>query len=68
MTTITPTVGRKVWFYDAQGHLVVNDHSGQSFTRASIPLRNPADSDCHGIGAGDFATWMPYQVGQAKQR
>ena len=47
-------------------NLRVTDHAGQTFTRGSVPLHNPGPEDCHGQGNGDFCTWMPYQVGQAK--
>jgi hypothetical protein len=99
VTSIKPTIGRKVWFYDghqAMGNihdpsqafdatvvfvdedyvagtcsvnLLVADHTGQTFTRTKVPLRDPAggQGDSHGSGV-DYATWMPYQVGQAKQR
>ena len=91
MSTITPTVGRKVWFYDSpplgeQHHemsdkqpfdatiiyvwnegmvnLDVTGHDGARFIATSVPLRSPSDSDCHN-GFARFATWMPYQMGQA---
>lgn len=91
ITTIKPSVGRKVWFYDSQGlgnihdpktpfdatvvyvhdaghvNLRVADHSGTTFTRASVELRNPAEDDSHGKGNADFATWMPFQVKTAQK-
>ena len=95
MSTITPTIGRKVYFYTpeqdrhatgAMGryddkqpfdatviyvwgptcvNLRVTDHAGNTHTRSSVPLRDPQDDDGHGNAY--FATWMPYQVGQAKK-
>ena len=47
-------------------NLRVTDHSGITSTRGSVPLHDPGPDDCHGQGNGDFCTWMPYQVGQAK--
>lgn len=94
MSTIVPTIGRKVYFYDQAPerssaqmqryddkqpmdatviyvwgptcvNLRVTDHAGVTHTRTSVPLRDPSDIDCHGVEY--FATWMPYQVGQAKK-
>lgn len=87
MSTIKPTIGRKVWFYDfnpsssicygqskpfdatviyvwsdACVNLDVTAHNGERFIKTSVPLRDPADGDCHN---GYFATWMPYQKAQA---
>lgn len=88
MSTITPTVGRKVWFYstssiftkldkktpmdatvtyvheDGTVNLSVTDHTGISNTRRNVSLSDPQDHDSH--ENGEYATWMPYQVGQAK--
>lgn len=89
---ITPTIGRKVYFYEGPSttttpmacydtkqpfdatvvyvwgptcvNLRVTDHAGATHTRSSVPLRDPSGSDVQ--GAEYFATWMPYQVGQAK--
>jgi hypothetical protein len=90
-SSIKPTVGRKVWFWDngnglhgpvrhgdAQPmdatiiyvwgdtcvNLRVTDHAGNVLTRTSVPLRDHREGDCHGVEY--TATWMPYQVGQAK--
>lgn len=94
MSSITPTIGRKVYFYDQSPdrtsahmqrysddqpfdatviyvwgptcvNLRVTDHSGITHTRSSVPLRDPADGDAH--GKEYVATWMSYQVGQAKK-
>jgi hypothetical protein len=40
------------------------DHAGQPFVQTDVPLRDPGVTDEH--GASTFATWMPYQVGQAR--
>lgn len=95
MSTIKPTIGRKVYFYDpapdphAPGvvpkrydekqpfdatviyvwgdtcvNLRVTDHAGNSWVRTSVPLRDPAEGDQHGVEY--VATWMPFQVGQAR--
>jgi hypothetical protein len=88
MSTITPTIGRKVWYYDFTTvgcndphqpydatviyvwgndcvNLDVTDHHGNRLIKTSVPLRDPQDSACHGVSS--FATWMPYQVGQARK-
>lgn len=88
MSTITPTIGRKVWFWpdancitslaatrengqpfdatiicvhdDGTVNLAVHDHVGHHFAKLSVPLGDePAAEGCS-------ATWMPYQLGQAK--
>ncbi len=46
-------------------NLRVTDHAGNVFTRTSVPLRDPGPMDRH--GQEYVATWMPFQVGQAKQ-
>lgn len=89
MSSIVPTIGRKVWFYDNNSgmnrysdnqafdatviyvwgptcvNVRVTDHAGQTHVRTSVPLRDPQDGDAHGKQI--VATWMPYQVGQAKK-
>lgn len=94
MSSIAPTIGRKVYFYDQAPertaarmqrysdtqpfdatviyvwgpncvNLQIIDHSGVTHTRTSVPLRDPVDGDAH--GKEYYATWMPYQVGQAKK-
>jgi hypothetical protein len=40
------------------------DHAGQPFGLHDVPLRDPGVADEHGTSI--FATWMPYQVGQAR--
>jgi hypothetical protein len=94
MSTIKPTIGRKVYFYDPSTstarqqdmqrysdsqpfdatvvyvwgdtcvNLRITDHAGNTHVRTSVPLRDPADGDAH--GKEYVATWMPFQVGQAK--
>jgi hypothetical protein len=55
---------------DGLVNLNVRDHSGYSHKVANVELHDPADGsvgreeDAH--GKGNYATWMPYQVGQAK--
>lgn len=44
--------------------LRVTDHAGVTHVRTSVPLRDPGEGDAH--GKEYTATWMPYQVGQAK--
>lgn len=88
MSSIKPTVGRKVWFYsDTSGPgildgdqpcdatvtyvhpdgfvtLLVITHDGFSRIEREVKLRDPHEDDHHGSGER-FATWMPYQIGQA---
>jgi len=94
MSSITPTIGRKVWYYegkppfahdlpvgcnsDSQAfdatviyvwgpsmvNLLVVRHDGAQYVETSVSLRDPSPSDRHGVER--IATWMPYQVGQAK--
>ena len=96
MSSITPTIGRKVWFWassafqaetgltpldgrqaydatvvyvdrDGAVNLKVIDHEGNEGLVENCPLCDPSpEGDAHG-GLTDFATWMPYQVGQAKK-
>lgn len=96
MSSITPTIGRKVWFWmseatiddtsstvldDAQAfdatvvfvhengavNLTVVDHEGGGDFVENVPFREYIEGEtCHG-GFEDFATWMPYQMGQAKK-
>lgn len=86
---ITPTIGRKVWYYDYTNlgaldpyqafdasviyvwgvnsvTLDVTDHHGNRHIKQAVALRDPQPGDCHGSGS-EFATWMPYQVGQARK-
>ncbi len=88
MSTITPTIGRKVWFWpdancitslaatrendqpfdatiicvhdDGTVNLAVHDHVGHHFAKLAVPLGDEPAAD------GCSATWMPYQLGQAK--
>lgn len=93
--TITPTVGRVVWFYPTSntahadfsppvageplaaiiaavlpGHpvdivnLAVFDAMGFAHARTMVPLLQDGDELPEG---GFYATWMPYQIGQAKK-
>jgi hypothetical protein len=94
VSSITPTVGRKVWFYEFDipfGHdmpvgaysltvpfdatviyvwgpnmvnLLVTDHTGKTYPKTSVTLRDPQPDDSH--GKSYVCTWMPYQVGAAK--
>jgi len=43
-------------------NLYVVDHDGVGQARTSVPLLQEGDH----IPVKDFATWMPFQVGQAK--
>jgi hypothetical protein len=90
MSDITPSIGRKVWFYpdencisslaatrendhpfdatiisvhdDGTVNLAVHDHVGHHFAKLDVPLLDPADESIPGC----YATWMPYQVKQAR--
>lgn len=56
-----------VWS-DTHVNLKVTDHDGNEHTIKSVRLGEPSLGDQHGIGQGhNHATWMPYQMGQAKQ-
>lgn len=94
MSSITPTIGRKVWFWatepenhsiedhdqaldatvifvhpDKTVNLQVVDHQGDITTQFGVELRDPQEGDRHfsdTLNEG-VATWMPYQVGQAKK-
>jgi len=99
MSTIKPTIGRKVWLWLGQGdydpngvgaafsvmdraqafdatvafvhtdgtvNLGVLDHAGQPCSFARMRLYDPDPENCHGQHEFGYATWMPYQVGQAK--
>lgn len=84
---ISPTIGRKVWFFpgaydpiecgaqpldatvcyvhdDRLVNLRVTDINGDSFPRPGVHLLQDDDAPPLGLG---YATWMPYQVGQAKK-
>lgn len=52
-----------VWS-DTCVNLAVTDHAGMQYTRTSVPLRDHREGDKHGVEY--VATWMPYQVGQAR--
>ena len=87
MSTITPTIGRKVWLYTAAQspqdskqafdatvifvhpsglvNLYFVNHWGTAGSLSSVQLRDPQEDDKHGVET--YATWMPYQVGQAKK-
>lgn len=47
---------------DRRVNLQVSDHIGCIHTRLSVPLVQPGDPTPEGA----HATWMPYQIGQAK--
>jgi len=92
MSSIVPTVGRKVYFYsptpegaDKPSHaldakqpfdatilyvwsptcvnLAVTSHTGRQMYPTSVELRDPSPEDGHN---GTYATWMPFQEGQAR--
>jgi hypothetical protein len=77
---IKPTIGRKVWFFSAPGapeqdatvidvhgdrcvNLFVVSRIGDTSAHRSVLLVQEGDAL---PTAGSYATWMPYQVGQAK--
>lgn len=94
MSTITPTIGRVVWFYPAVNaqisgftpsnegeplaaiiarvvdadagavHLAVFDGAGVSRSEPYVQLLQEGQKAPE---AGRYATWMPYQIGQAKK-
>lgn len=43
--------------------IVYTNHFGSTRSQEGVNLHDPVGGECH--GAGPFATWMPYQVGQA---
>lgn len=53
-----------VW-NDRMVNLSVVDQNGNQFRRTSVALVQPGDEPKH-TSEGPFATWMPYQIGQAK--
>jgi hypothetical protein len=79
---IIPSIGRKVWFYpngatvNGQPHdativyvwndrlvnLACHDGNGVPYAATSVALYQEGDNAL----VGAYATWMPYQVGQAK--
>lgn len=81
---ITPTIGRKVWFFPGQQNndnreqdatvidvhgdrcvsLYVVNRGGTATTARSITLVQDGDM---APPIGQYCTWMPYQVGQAKK-
>lgn len=97
-TIITPTIGRRVWYYpsaydrgelehkppsviradttqpcdagicyvhgDRLVNLTVADHNGRMHARTSVTLLQKGDPTPPAGMA--YATWMPYQLGQAK--
>lgn len=92
MSTIAPTVGRKVWVWEGENlnlsvldpnqpfdatvlfvasdgsvNLSVTDHEGNDAVMFGVKLRDPKEGDKHDVEAISIATWMPYQVGQARQ-
>lgn len=65
----TPMAASVIYVHpDGSVNLKVVDHLGKEWTRGGadkgVQLRDPAQADRHGIE--DAATWMPYQVGQAR--
>jgi hypothetical protein len=49
---------------DRMVNLRVTDHNGTSWFESSVPLMQDDDT----ISGSRFATWMPYQVSQAKKK
>lgn len=89
MSSITPTIGRKVWLWHSDALQVRDDqqafdaevvfvhpnggvsvvyrtHYGVQYFLPHVPLLDPTDDDEHGNSKEPYATWMPYQVGQAR--
>lgn len=84
---ITPTIGRKVWYWpplthggnldskqpfdatvcfvfqgDAHINIAYRDHLGRANHSGNVPLwQGEGDRP-----EGNFAEWMPFQIGQAK--
>lgn len=50
---------------DGKVNLAVTDHIGNTATSFAVELRDPK-GDSHGKEDRLYATWMPYQMGQAK--
>ena len=90
MSSILPTIGRKVWLWvpskigvkdaeqafdatvihvaiDGRVDLAYTNHYGTSGAMMRVELRDPQPSDKHDAETEVYATWMPYQVGQAKK-
>lgn len=78
---IIPTVGRIVWFYYADGfgpraaivayvnedervNLTVSNRFGDTFSMPCIPLIQDGEVPPE---HGNYCTWMPYQIDQAKK-
>lgn len=79
---IKPTIGRIVWYYankdqlspkaaivakvwtDELIHLAVVEENGTMSAATSVPL---IQEDGTIPEQGQYATWMPYQIGQAKK-
>lgn len=76
---ITPTVGRIVWYYattnidplaaivchvhnDRRVNLLVLSALAEPMPTMDVHLVQPGDE---AQPSGNFATWMPYQIGQA---
>lgn len=55
---------------DGRVNLAVTDHTGMTFTATNVPLVDPPEDgtqpDYHDGSGMEYATWMPYQKGQAK--
>lgn len=51
-------------FDDRLVNLTVSDHDGNTYARQNVQLVQEADAKPDGVS---FATWMPFQVGQAKR-
>ena len=90
MSSITPTIGRKVWLWmtsqnnvqdskqafdatvicvgpNGTVNLYYVNHWGTAGSLTQVELRDPQPADEHGRESVPYATWMPYQIGQAKK-
>ena len=47
-------------------NLRVTDHNGNTHVRTSVTLVQPGDPEMSNGSSYGYATWMPYQVAQAK--
>lgn len=75
---IVPTIGRKVWFYDADGSpeqdATVIDVHGDRMVSLYVISRQGIPSSVHSVTlvqkgdlqpVGRYCAWMPYQTTQA---
>lgn len=52
-------------YHDRLVNLSVVDHAGNQFTVGNVPLLQDDDAAPAGKDINHYATWMPYQKGQA---